>query len=64
MVIESSKATNIAFTTFSTLSKIFKLKLQGRQKYTLKDFKNVKNDFFFFFHPEHFMFSLSGKIDW
>ena len=36
------------------------LLLQG---YTLKDFKNAKNENYYFLHPEHFMFSLTGKID-
>ena len=37
----------------------------GHPLYTLKDFKNEKkNEFFFFLHPEHFMFSLTGKINW
>ena len=31
---------------------------------TLKDFKNAKNENYFFLHPEHFMFSLTGKTDW
>ena len=30
---------------------------------TLKDFKNAKNEYFFW-HPEHFLSSLTGKIGW
>ena len=31
---------------------------------TLKDFKNSKKMKIIFLHPEHFMFSLTGKIYW
>ena len=30
-------------------------------KYTLKDFKNAKNEKYYFLHPEHFLPSLADK---
>ena len=39
-------------------------RLFKKHTHTLKDFENVKNENYFFFHLEHLQPSLTGKIGW